>query len=158
MCEKVLWKSGMFDMTLNVFCWQHDHSSSFYIFLTGNPSNGVPIGFGWDCGSIKDPNFGNIERNQLQKLTWSLVYSFHCVCGRFLPISASCTREMPKSSEVPHRHKTSGKCFQFISLYTPELRVLILYYHDTIQTLTWFNNIIHTVEVLKSKGLHSACF
>ena len=53
--------------------------------------------------------------------------------------NSSALGALQKSAEIPQRHKArlQGSLFQFISRYSREIRVFILYHRNPIQTLIW---------------------
>ena len=59
------------------------------------------------------------------------MYSLLCVSVKFQPISAEGTETQYTRVQV--------SLLQFISRYSPEIQVLILYYHNAIQTLIWYH-------------------
>ena len=86
-------------------------------------------------------------RTRWYKLTWSLVHSFLCVSAKFQPISASFAPAriwvVKKAiigwnfAETQRKAKTrlQVSLSQFISCYSPQIRFLILYHRNHIQTL-----------------------
>ena len=88
------------------------------------------------------------------------MHSFLCVSAKFQPISASftpvrregrkkgpfpslCTgAKLAKSAEISQAQRKEcirlqGSLFQLTSRYSPEIRILILYHRNPIQTLIW---------------------
>ena len=88
------------------------------------------------------------------------MHSFLCVSAKFQPISASFTpvrregrkkgpfpslrtgAKLAKSAEISQTQRKEcirlqGSLFQLISRYSPEIRILILYHRNPIQTLIW---------------------